>query len=281
MYFWLITRCLAVVLLAAAGLKVYGFGVDPVAPTGTFSAPAFQFLVIAFEIILAVWLLSGKYAVGSWLVALITFFGFTVISFFQGWIGQASCGCLGSKVTVNPWLMFVIDLAVVAALLVSRPDLRPLWEHRTGIVRTGGIVFVWYVLVLGTIAGFAHYRYGSIDAALASLRHERLSVNPRLIDMGQGAPGEIREATVEFANRTDQPIRLIGGTLDCSCTVLGDLPFTIPPGTAHSITITVRLPNSTGSFNRKAELKIDDQGFNTVGFRLTGRLNKAPENVEK
>ena len=66
------------------------------------------------------------------------------------------------------------------------------------------------------------------------MRTERLSVHPPLIDMGHGAPGETREATVELTNRTDQPIRLIGGTADCSCTVIGDLPVTIPPGEARS-----------------------------------------------
>jgi len=275
-FIW-IPRALGLVLLAAAGLKLYGFGVDPVARTGVFSAAAFQFVVIAFEIILGVWLISGKQQAGSWLVALMTFIAFAGISFYQGWIGQASCGCLGSKVSVNPWWMFAIDVTAIAALLVARPDLRPLWEHRGRIARTVGIGLGIYLLVLGAVAGFVHYRYGSVDAALAGMRHERLSVNPPLIDMGQGVPGETRDATVELANRTDQPIRLIGGTADCSCTVIGDLPVTIPPGEARSITITMRLPNAAGSFNRKAELQIDDEGFKRVAFRLTGQISKASQ----
>lgn len=79
-----------------------------------------------------------------------------------------------------------------------------------------------------------------------------------------------------MTNQTNHPIRLIGGTTDCSCSVLGDLPVTIPPGEARSITITMRLPNAPGSFNRKAQLTVDDQGFKKVGFRLTGRISTAP-----
>ena len=264
---------LGLALLTAAGLKAYGFGVDPVARTGIFSAPAFQFLVILFEVGLGAWLLSGKQHLCAWLAVLVTFVAFAGISSYQGVIGQASCGCLGSKVSVNPWIMFGIDLIAVAALLIARPDFKPLWENRVRIVRTTAAVVGAYLLLMGVLVGFAHVAYGSVDAALAHLRNERISVNPSLIDMGEDVPGETREAAVELTNHTDQPIRLIGGTSDCSCTVLADLPVTIPPGEARSITVTVKLPNSKGAFNRKAALRIDDQGFNTVGFRLTGRID--------
>ena len=265
-------------MLTAAGLKAYGFGVDPVARTGIFSAPAFQFLVILFEVGLGVWLLSGKQQLGAWLAVLVTFAAFAAfagISSYQGVIGQASCGCLGSKVTVNPWIMFGIDLVAIAALLVARPDFKPLWENRVRIVRTTSAVVGVYLLVMAALAAVAYLGYGSVDAALASLRQERISVSPSLVDMGEGVPGETRQATVELTNRTDKPVRLIGGTADCSCTVLADLPVTIPPGESRSITVSVRLPNASGSFNRKAKLQLDDLGFNTVSFRLTGRINKA------
>ena len=251
-------------------------GVEPVASMGAFSAPAFKFLIVLFEVLLGVWLLTGKYQLAAWLTVLVAFVGFTAVSFYQGWIGQASCGCFG-KVTVNPWITFGIDLVAVTALLLARPDLTPIWHYRTRIAYAGAAIVAGYLVLLGSLAGYAQYRHGSVAAALASFRGERLTVNPAMIDMGEGTPGETREASVELTNRADQPIRLIGGTSDCSCTVLGDLPVTIPPGEARSITITMRLPDATGSFNRKAQLTIDDQGFKVVGFRLTGRITPAPE----
>jgi Protein of unknown function (DUF1573) len=270
-----IPRVVGSVLLIAAGLKVYGFNVDPVARTGMFSAPAFQFLVIVFELGLGGWLLSGQQRAGAWIAAMLTFTAFAGVSCYQGVIGQASCGCLGSKVSVNPWLMFVFDIAAIAMLLISRPDLKSLWTERAPIVRSVAGIFGAYVLLMGILAGVAHLGFGSIDAALASIRNERLSVFPALIDMGEGVPGETREAKVELTNRTDQPIRLIGGSADCSCTVLADLPVTIPPGESRSITVAVRLPNAPGTFNRKAGLQLDDQGFRKIDFRLTGRISKA------
>lgn len=264
-------------MLLAAALKLYGFGVDPVARTGVFSAPAFQFFVIAFEISLGGWLVSGKLPSGAWLTALTTFLIFAAVSFYQGWLGQASCGCLGSKVSVNPWLMFVIDLTALAALIIGRPDLTPIWNHRAAIVRTGVYLFGAYFLFMGALAGFAHYRHGSIGAALASMRNERLTVYPATVDMGSGDAGESKDAAVEITNRTEHPIRLIGGTADCSCIVLGDLPVTIPPGETRSITVTVRLPRSPGIFTRKAELAIDDGDFKKVSFRITGRIVSSAE----
>jgi hypothetical protein len=115
-------------------------------------------------------------------------------------------------------------------LLAGRME--PLWQHRAPIVRTALYLFGGYLLLMISLAGFAHYRYGSIGAAVASFRNERLSVYPATVDVGVGAPGETREATVELTNRTDEPIRLIGGTADCSCTVLGDIPVT--RASAHS-----------------------------------------------
>jgi hypothetical protein len=248
-----------------------------VARTGVFSGPAFQFGAIAFELALGCWLLSGKLPAGAWLVTLLTFGGFAMVTFYQGWIGQASCGCAGRIVTINPWIAFAVDVASVAGLALKRPDLKPLWQERASIAYYGGCAVGGYLVLAGSLAAFAHFRYGSIDTALASLRNERLSVSPWLVDVGEGAPGETREAAVELTNRTDEPIRVIGGTADCSCTVLGDLPVTIAPGESQSITIQMRLPKSEGVFSRKAKLTIDDQGFKQVGFRLTGRIVKVSE----
>jgi hypothetical protein len=275
--FSLLARCLGLLLLTAAGLKVYGFGVDPVARLGIFSAPAVQFLVIVFEILLGLWLVSGVQPLGAWAAALSTFLVFASVSFYQGWIGQASCGCLGAKVSVNPWIMFTLDLAAIAALLLARPDLQPLWVHRARILSVGAGVLGVYLLLLGAAAGFAHVRYGSIDAAVADLRGERLSVRPSLVDVGQGAPGETRAVNMELTNRTQKPISIFGGTTDCSCSVLGDLPVTVLPGETKTISIQVRLPSSEGIFTRRAELLIDDNGFQRVGIRLTGRIRRDGE----
>lgn len=270
-------RLLGFLLLIAAALKIYGFGVDPVARLGIFSAPAFQFLVIVFELSLGLWLLSAKQSAGAWIVVVFTFLVFATASFYQGWVGQASCGCLGRKVSVNPWYMFVVDCVALAALAMFRPDFKPIWNNRARVGTAAMAVLGGYALLLAFIAIFSAAYFGSIRSAIAVLRGERLSVYPALVEMGIGVPGEERNASVELTNRTDQPIRLIGGTADCSCTVLGDLPVTIPAGESRSITVTMHLPKSLGAFNRKAQLTIDDGEFKRIGFRLSGRIEEPSE----
>jgi hypothetical protein len=207
---------LAVLLLAAAGLKLNGLAVDPVSRMGLFSAAAFQVAVIEFEIFLAVWLLWGKQPLGSWATALGVFTIFAGVSAYQGWIGRASCGCFG-RLPVSPWYAFGIDVAVLLALLLGRPDLdavrkqprRMLMDLLPAVYGLGGAV-----AILVTLAGLASWLFGSPDAALARIRGERISLYPRLVDVGTGAPGESREAAFEVVNRMGHPIRLIGAAKD-------------------------------------------------------------------
>ena len=203
----LVSRILALLLLAAAFLKANGLGFETVASKGIFSGPEFQIALVELEIILGIWLMWGKNPVGSWITSLVVFTGLAGASCFMGWIGQASCSCFG-RLTVNPWLTFVIDLAAIGALVVGRPELKPVGE-KPGISQAivpvtcafGGVVAFLAVLV-----GFSCWQFGSTEAALAYFRGERLSIRPRLVDVGQGMPGEDRTETVDLVNWTDQPI---------------------------------------------------------------------------
>lgn len=113
-----------------------------------------------------------------------------------------------------------------------------------------------------------------MSAALAYFRGERVSVTPRMVRVGDGGAGERREVPVELSNWTGAPVRLIGGTADCSCTVLNDLPVTIPPRETRTVAVSVRLPRSPGIFTRRAGFLVDDGGFRQVRFTMTGRVTR-------
>src|SRR6516165_2142757 len=122
----LVSRILAVLLLATAGLKLYGLRIEAVASSGVFSAPEFQIAVVLLKLFLAAWLWSGKYPLGSWILGIAAFTGFASASFYMGWVGQTSCGCFGA-VSVNPWASFALDLFLLTGLILGRPDLTALW----------------------------------------------------------------------------------------------------------------------------------------------------------
>jgi hypothetical protein len=279
--FTLVVRCLAVLLVVTAALKLHGMGADPIAGRGIFAAPELQLAAVQIECLLAFWLWVGKPPVGPWLAALATFGAFAAVSFYLGWIGQTSCGCAGALLSVSPWYAFGADLFIVVALLVSRPDLKSVWENpRTELISASlpavsGISAT--ALLSAVLVGAAYLSFGSLPAAVAYFRGERVSISPRLADLGSVSLGEDREMILEVWNWTNEPVRLIGGTANCSCTGLQDLPLEIGARQSRFVTVSVLMTGKSGIFTRKAGFLIDDGGMKRIEFRLSGRIVD-PEN---
>lgn len=269
--FRLVQVILGLLLLAAAGLKTVGLAVDPVARIGIFYSPSFQTLVIQFEFLIGLWLLSGFWRIGSYLVAFAAFAVFAAFSFYSGWIGQADCGCFGA-IKVNPWLPFGVDVAIVACLVFSRPRISSFLqgpERRVPYKRilTAAMICIF---VLGTGYGMVHVAFGSLARALAILRGETVSVAPAIVDVGEGLPGVWVESYLVVTNWTDSDIRVVGGTSDCSCSTTSELPMIIGNGQSRSVRIYVRLPDTAGITTRTAMLVIDQDGLRPISFPLTG-----------
>ncbi|HEY1487876.1 MAG TPA: hypothetical protein VGF84_17350 [Micromonosporaceae bacterium] len=194
------------------------------------------------------------------------------MSGYLGAAGVSSCGCLGA-IHASPWYAFAADVAALVLLVVGRPrreavavgGMRPV--ARAGLKWVGGVG----VLLIGlTAVGTAVY--GSPDAALARLRGESLLLDSYL-DFGSGKPGDTREATATIRNVSDRSIRLFGGTSDCSCTVLRDLPVTIEPGGSAAIGIQLHIRTTdSGRLTRRVFLRTDDPGQQTVRFAIGCRV---------
>jgi hypothetical protein len=271
----MILRVIGCLLLVAAGLKLHGLAVEPVGAAGFFSAPWVQMLILEWEIALGIWLISGTQRALAWLAATATFIGFAAVSFWQGWIGQVTCLCFGA-IHVDPWVSFAIDLTALTLLGCARssavasqpsgqlaPNLRFLAVGACGVL-----------LILGMFAAIGAVAFGSPAAALAYLRGERISIEPRLLDVGEGYFGEEKEVVVQVRNWTQKPIRVIGGTFDGGCVVTNDLPLTVTPGEVRALTVSVRLIGPAGQFTRYAKLFTDDEQSSTIAFRLMGRSHK-------
>ncbi len=112
---------LGLVLLIAAALKGYQLATEPVANNSIFTSRWFLIAQVEFELMFGLLLLSGLYKRLMWMVVLVCFAGFSLITLYKGLAGAASCGCFG-KVEVNPWYTLIFDLAAVSALLIFRPN---------------------------------------------------------------------------------------------------------------------------------------------------------------
>jgi hypothetical protein len=106
---------LGALLLVAAVLKTHQLATEPVVGNGLLESRWFLALVVQFEILLGLWLISGLFACAAWWVALWTFGAFTVVAAAKGIAGEPSCGCFG-RVETSPWLTLTIDIAAVIAL---------------------------------------------------------------------------------------------------------------------------------------------------------------------
>jgi hypothetical protein len=266
---------LGLLLLAAAGLKLYGMNVSPFAQYGWFTAPWVQTLAVEWEIVLGLWLLSGAYRAGAWLAAVGTFAAFAAVSGYLGWIGQASCGCFG-VIQASPWHAFAVDMAALLLLVLARPDWRAVREApRAEWLRApAGFagVLLGAGLILAALAGAATLVYGSPTAALARLQGAPFYA-PGYVDFGTGRPGDVLEREVSVTNWTDAPVRLVGGTSDCSGITTANLPLTIGPGETAAVPVRLKVPGSAaGSFTRRAELWTDSDRRRRIGFAIGCRV---------
>ena len=129
--------------------------------------------------------------------------------------------------------------------------------------------------ILIVLTGIAVALYGSPAAALAQLRGEMLTLSSDYIDFGRGSAGQVMDASVSIYNWTAQPVRLVGGTSDCSCVTTADLPLTIPAGQARVVTIRMKIPaTKAGAVTRMAELWTDYPELRIVGLQIGCRVLK-------
>ncbi len=258
-----------VLLLLTAALKLYGLNVAPFAQAGQLRSPAVQSTAVIWEALLGAWLLSGASRLLSWAVAVATFLVFGVISGYLGLIGQAYCGCFG-VVQTSPWVAFALDLAVLCLLVIGRPSCHG-W--RTCLAGLKQVVALGAVLV--AVGGLTIGLFGSADAAMAKLRGESLGVSPAFLDFGSGASGDRIVAKVTVRNWTDKPVRVYGGTSDCTCLATLDLPVSIEPGGKVDLTVRFVVPRATvGLFSRKVELLTDNREQPTLRFRAGCRVKE-------
>jgi len=114
-----VLKILGLLLLVAAIMKGWQLLVEPVANKDIWSNRLFLIFTVEFELALGIWLISGLFKKAAWLVAVVCFSLFSVITLYKGLSGADSCGCFGA-VTVNPWItLFVVDLPAVVGLLFS------------------------------------------------------------------------------------------------------------------------------------------------------------------
>ena len=194
---------LGLFLLATAGLKLHGMHLSAVPALGWLWSPSVQAVATAWEIILGLWLLSGRARVEAWLACVVTFALLALVSGRLGLVGQAMCDCFG-VIQASPWSAFALDLTALAILAYARPELGLTYANFWKSATRGAMKVVCFSLgvsvAFAALAGLGAWLYGSPAAALARLRAEAVTADPHYLDFGSGRVGDTLASPVKVYN---------------------------------------------------------------------------------
>lgn len=257
-------------LLTAAGLKAHGIATDPASQDSLLLSARLLVASIEIEILLGLWLMSGWATRGAWLASIGFFTLLACASLYMAFVGQSSCGCFG-RVTVSPWQAFGVDVALVCATLLWRPSRAP--GTRASAWLQGALTTAGGTVVLLTLIGGAFLLFSDDPAeALARLRGEVITVEPSISDVGTGVNEEQHEFQVQVRNNTERTIHIVGGTANCSCMAIADLPMTVPAHQARTMRVKIRLKGTAGAFQQPFRLFTDDETQEIVFGRVRGYI---------
>ncbi len=264
---WL--RTVALVLLLAAALKLHALLGDPLASHSFLASPRAELLVIQLEAVLGLALVGAVATRLTWLASLGFFAVVLAVATYQGWTGQSRCGCLG-RVEVHPWTMAVFDAVMLAGLLLAYPGAG---QHQDyfgpgKLVRRLAVVGLVLVVLLGGMVGATP----SPARTLAWLRGQPLLVHPFLSELGEGRPGEWRAFRLQILNFSDQPVRILGGSQNCSVQATETMPVSIPAGGSAELTVLGRFTGEPGRFQQQFVWYTDLRQQPVIFARFPGRV---------
>lgn len=225
--------------------------------------------VPVFEILLAVWLFSGQWRFGSWMIAQVAFAIFTLVTLSQIQAGKSDCGCFGAA-KVPPYFTFGLDICLTALLLRARPAWAG-WPGRE--VQTLALTASVAAVVVGIASGYAYLRYGSVQAGIAAAAGLPVTVTTQVVDLGKVSPDALVDSHLEVINLTGEDVQLAIISTRCRCAEFHDLPVTLTPNRAVRIALTLRAPTATGPFRREGEIRSSAgvAKFEMVGYVVSDR----------
>jgi len=264
---------LSLFLLTAALLKAWALVTDPLVADPVFGSPTVLALVMLVESGVGFWLLWGGWPRLARIVVSLLFLVFAGASLYLAAFAKTStCGCLGN-IPVSPWLAFGFDVAVLLFLHLVMPNnqvfyqinLDGLFGRALALVGGTGVLLAFCFTILTLLNG-------SVYEGLARLRGEKVSVRPPVTDVGEGMLGENRAFTVTLYNHGHSPIRVSGGTSNCSCVAIRNLPAIIPGHQELPVEVGVSYTGREGAFEKGFLFYLEDESQSYAVGRLKGRI---------
>lgn len=111
--------------------------------------------VVAVELLLAFWLVSGFRARAARLSAIVVFLVFSLVTSYQAISGIRNCGCFG-RVSLHPWYALVIDVLAITLLVIWKAEIiypapsrsMVFWKSLLAILQFAGVALFFTVVPL-------------------------------------------------------------------------------------------------------------------------------------
>lgn len=163
-----------------------------------------------------------------------------------------------------------MDLAALALLATWAWRDRETRTLRASAPEAAGFL-LGFGLTVAVLLSVTSVGFGSVAGARASLRGDEVYLDPPTVDLATVSGGETTGSWINVFNASRGDVRVVGGTANCACTLIPDLPVTIPPGQSWSLQIWVKAPTDAGVFRLRATLWTDSPTNQTIPVLLRGR----------
>jgi hypothetical protein len=268
---------IAGILFGAAMLKAYGLLIGMSEP-GRLGSPLLRVIVFEVEMALAAWLIVGSAPrVARWCI--FSVFGlFAAVSTYYALLGKPACAACFGPLAVSPWATLALDIAILVALSFSaRPGPS---RHKQGVQQAApsralALAVVLPVVLFSMLFGLGSVVFGSPSKALTWISGNQAILEEETIDLGAC---ELRtHHIVEFVvqNRSDKPLRIVGGTTTCRCVATRGLPVVVPARGSRPVPVEVTVLSADTDFNQSVTMFSDGNVLGVLQGRIVGKVGDA------
>jgi len=245
--------------LIAAMLKAFDEGV----PSGPFS-PALKLSSIYVETLIGFFMIVGLFRLFSWFTSTALILIFIPVSFNLALTGYSECGCFG-PIKVNPWITTVLDFFVLFLLFWSLP-------HYVFVQPFSSLGITGFLVMI--MSGFAFLLNGQFgDHLIANFRGDLVYISPTITDLGSHKSGSLKSFRINVINRSNYPVRMIGGSASCNHSVFKDLPLTLPSKSQKEIEIDINHNGERGYFSYSYQLFTDQKKRHKIFGAVSGEIS--------
>ena len=103
--------------------------------------------------------------------------------------------------------------------------------------------------------GAAVYRYGSVEAAIATAQGAPVTLASGKVNLGRVSAGTVTTSKLTVENHSGVDVQIAMSESGCGCMKVTDLPILIPPGERVEVVLAITVPDEPGRLLTRGRLR--------------------------